>query len=301
MSDQVNSPDTENDSNLHLSSPNDETEKTNHSDDPVDLKEEPVGDQGASSPDNSEKNSEDENDHADTGITDYEAVFGDMQSSDEDSSAEENPEEVESDYEQEAKKNLRKIVEKKKRQKTKKDKSKEPPKKRRKLAVDKETERAAKKRAAEEKKLEEKLKIVRGVMDRMKEAYDADLVNMEANRPAIKKLRLLTEIERTVPSSNLQKQFIDCHVLDEFGKWMKPLPDKSLPDLQIRKVILKILMKLNTSNISLEILKDSGVGKFVHLYSIHPKETRENKELAERILNLWMDLDRFSSTVRSSR
>jgi hypothetical protein len=40
--------------------------------------------------------------------------------------------------------------------------------------------------------------------------------------------------------------------------------------------------------ISNELLQESGVGKMVYLYSIHPKETLENKKLAGQLLNKWL-------------
>ena len=36
------------------------------------------------------------------------------------------------------------------------------------------------------------------------------------------------------------------------------------------------------------LIQESGVGKFVKLYSVHPKETNPNRTLAENILNKWM-------------
>jgi len=221
---------------------------------------------------------------------DFEAVFGEY-SSDNESSEDDSAEDPESDFEQQAKKELEKIVAKKKRQTKRKE---EQPKKRRKLTENKEkVDRLTKQRLLEEKKKEERMQIVTSLLDKMHEAHEIDLVNTQLHRPATKKLGMLAEIERRVMNSTLQEYFIQKNLLDELGKWMKPSPDKSLPNLQIRKVVLKVLYSLNTKYISLQSLKDSGVGKFVHLYSIHPKETRENRELAERVLNKWLDLDRF--------
>mmetsp|Transcript_130510 Transcript_130510/g.194328 ORF Transcript_130510/g.194328 Transcript_130510/m.194328 type:complete len:290 (-) Transcript_130510:25-894(-) len=279
--------------NVEVTTPNESVE-INEIEQPDPIKENVLSestDDPSSSPD---KNSVD-GDKPQTNTNDYEAVFGEFQSSEDESSEDGVEEDPESDYEQQAKKNLQKIAAKKKRS-VKKDKSDEPPKKKRKTDKDKQkNDRIAKKLLADAKKLEEKTKLVQDILNKMRDVYDADLVEMEMRRPALKKLSMLPEIERRVPSVGLQKLFVDLHVLDELGKWLRPLPDKSLPNLQIRKVLLKTLYSLNTNHITLQLLQDSGVGKFVHLYSIHPKETRENKELASRILSKWLELDRLKS------
>ena len=42
-------------------------------------------------------------------------------------------------------------------------------------------------------------------------------------------------------SAMYQKQLVEHDILIEFRRWLTPLPDKSLPNIHIREVLLQIL------------------------------------------------------------
>jgi len=72
-------------------------------------------------------------------------------------------------------------------------------------------------------------------------------------------------------------------ILHEIALWMKPMPDRSLPNITIREFALKFLGAISYRYISPEELKSSDVGKFVRLYSQSKKETDANRDAATRI------------------
>lgn len=79
--------------------------------------------------------------------------------------------------------------------------------------------------------------------------------------------------------------FIDNGMMNVISEWLAPLPDKSLPALEIRTDLLKILQDF--SRLEPGTLKQSGLGRAVMLLYKHPRETKENKALAARLISDW--------------
>ncbi|XP_028405720.1 protein IWS1 homolog [Dendronephthya gigantea] len=127
--------------------------------------------------------------------------------------------------------------------------------------------------------------LVAGIIKRMQEAAQEDRLANEARQAATKKLKLLPTVLKHMLKIDLMLIFVDSNVLPVLKEWISPLPDGSLPHIQIREGILKVLEQLPP--VDSGALKVCGIGKAVMYLFRHPKETRKNKERAGKIISEW--------------
>lgn len=123
------------------------------------------------------------------------------------------------------------------------------------------------------------------MITQMKEAAEEDVMLNGAKQAATKKLKMLPSVLRHLHKADLQMTFLDLGVLNILKEWISPLPDGSLPHLQIREGLLKVLAEFPPMDG--RALKMSGIGKAVMYLCRHPKETRENKKVAGKLINDW--------------
>ncbi|XLT59097.1 hypothetical protein HN873_051701 [Arachis hypogaea] len=109
-------------------------------------------------------------------------------------------------------------------------------------------------------------------------------------KPAINKLKKLDLLTEVLSKKQLQLEFLDHGVLTLLKNWLEPLPDGSLPNINIRTAILNIL---NDFPIDLEQydrreqLKKSGLGKVIMFLSKSDEEINVNRKLAKELVDKW--------------
>ncbi|XP_020908054.1 protein IWS1 homolog A [Exaiptasia diaphana] len=127
--------------------------------------------------------------------------------------------------------------------------------------------------------------LVVDMVKQMKQAAEDDKILNEAKQAATKKLKLLPLVLTHLNKADLQFTFIDSGILNALKDWLSPLPDGSLPHLQIRTGLLKILSSFPALDTG--ALKMSGLGKAIMYIYRHPKEIRQNKNIAGKLINEW--------------
>ncbi|KAG6552956.1 hypothetical protein Mapa_005293 [Marchantia paleacea] len=147
-----------------------------------------------------------------------------------------------------------------------------------------------KKKNKNERSSEEIAMFVEQFMAKLDVAAEADADLNRASKPAIEKLKMLPELLTVLEKRQLQQEFLDRGVLSSLKNWLEPLPDGSLPNMNIRSALLKLLTDLP---IDVEVverreqLKKSGLGKVVMFLSRLSEETPGNKKLARDLVDKW--------------
>ncbi|RZC27920.1 protein IWS1 homolog 1-like [Glycine soja] len=147
-----------------------------------------------------------------------------------------------------------------------------------------------KKKKKNEKSPAEIAYLVETVMAELEVTAEEDAELNRQGKPAINKLKKLNLLTEVLSKKQLQLEFLDHGVLTLLKNWLEPLPDGSLPNINIRSEVLKIL---NDFPIDLEQydrreqLKKSGLGKVIMFLSKSDEEISANRKLAKELVDKW--------------
>ncbi|XP_065878228.1 protein IWS1 homolog 1 [Euphorbia lathyris] len=154
----------------------------------------------------------------------------------------------------------------------------------------KELFKMGKRRKKNEKSPAEMALLVENVMAELEVTAEEDAELNRSGKPAINKLKKLPLLTEVLSKKQLQQEFIDHGVLTLLKNWLEPLPDGSLPNINIRAAILKILSDFPIDLEQYdrrEQLKKSGLGKVIMFLSKSEEETTSNRKLAKDLVDKW--------------
>ncbi|KNA17452.1 hypothetical protein SOVF_079830 [Spinacia oleracea] len=150
--------------------------------------------------------------------------------------------------------------------------------------------KSGKKKKKNEKSAAEIAELVETLMAELEVIAEEDAVLNTQGKPAINKLRKLPLLTEALSKKQLQHEFLDHGVLTLLKNWLEPLPDGSLPNINIREAILRILSDYPIDleqHDRREQLKKSGLGKVIMFLSRSDEETTTNRKLAKDLVDKW--------------
>ncbi|KAG2356191.1 hypothetical protein BDR07DRAFT_1424007 [Suillus spraguei] len=110
----------------------------------------------------------------------------------------------------------------------------------------------------------------------------------QANRdklPATNKLKLLPQVMEVLRKQSLSQSIMDNNLLEGVRRWLEPLPDRSLPALNIQRDFFPILKRMEF--IDSAVLKESGLGRVVLFYTKCKRVTSDVQRLANELVSTW--------------
>ncbi|KAF9565410.1 hypothetical protein CPC08DRAFT_683949 [Agrocybe pediades] len=119
----------------------------------------------------------------------------------------------------------------------------------------------------------------------MNNAADEDIRSNSEKLPATAKLKLLPEAMETLRKASLAQSMIDNNLLEAVRRWLEPLPDRSLPALNIQREFFGVIKKMEF--IDSTVLKESGLGRVVLFYTKCKRVTPDISRTANELVSTW--------------
>ncbi|GAA6009421.1 hypothetical protein JCM10207_003774 [Rhodosporidiobolus poonsookiae] len=127
---------------------------------------------------------------------------------------------------------------------------------------------------------------VAALRSEMMTAADRDTEENELGRPAVHKLRMLAKVVDLMQKTALAETIVEGGLLEAVKRWLEPLPDRSLPALNIQRPLFNLLRTL--PSIETSALKSSGLGKIVYFYTRCKRVDPTISRVANQLVSDWM-------------
>lgn len=115
-------------------------------------------------------------------------------------------------------------------------------------------------------------------------AAEEDIASNRDRLPATSKLKMLPQVVEILQKNGYAQSIIDNNLLEGVRRWLEPLPDKSLPALNIQTAFFDILGKMY---IDTNTLKDSQLGRIVLFYTKCKRVTSAIQRQAAALVSVW--------------
>ncbi|KAI6042598.1 transcription factor iws1 [Pisolithus marmoratus] len=126
-------------------------------------------------------------------------------------------------------------------------------------------------------------------VSRLREAMlNAAADDEQANRdklPATNKLKLLPQVMEVLRKQSLSQSIMDNNLLEGVRRWLEPLPDRSLPALNIQRDFFPALRRMEF--IDSPVLRESGLGRIVLFYTKCKRVHPDIQRIANDLVSTW--------------
>ncbi|KAI0244873.1 Transcription factor iws1 [Massospora cicadina] len=118
---------------------------------------------------------------------------------------------------------------------------------------------------------------------KMMEAYNLDLDEFQKGRPGLHRFNLLPTVISVMSKAYNQAALLEVGILQEVRLFLEPLPDGTLPIVNIQRELLTVLAQMP---ITVEMFRTSYVGRIVKFYASSERITQEPTNSMTRWTNM---------------